>query len=109
MTEPGPLAEELTRFFGAAQAWVQRSILDPATARVATGSPECCQCPLCQVVEAVRGERPELLERFAEVQSSVAQLLRSLTEPGVEPTTEAPEPRVHKIDLSGESGEEDLR
>lgn len=87
MTETGPLAEEAARLLAAAQDWLHRAVLDPATAGVATGSPECCWCPLCQLVGAARGDRPELAERLAagltamtELQGALAGLLRSVTE-----------------------------
>jgi hypothetical protein len=101
MTEPGPLAEELAKFLGAAQDWLHRSVIDPATARVATGGEECCWCPLCQLVATVRGERPELVERWGEVQTAIGNLLRSMGETA-SPT--AAEPRVQRIDLSGTEG-----
>ena len=87
MTETGPLGEEAARLLAAAQEWLHRTVLDPATARVATGSPDCCWCPLCQLVAAARGDRPELAERLAvglaamtELQGALAGLLRSVTE-----------------------------
>lgn len=106
MTEPGPLAEELARFLGATHDWLQRSVLDPATARISTGAPECCWCPICQLVSAVRGDRPELLERLGEVQASIVSLLRTVTESAPTPTAPEAGPRVHKIDLSGAAGGE---
>lgn len=87
MTETGPLGEETARLLAAAQEWLHRTVLNPATARVATGSPECCWCPLCQLAVAARGDRPELAERLAaglsamtELQGALAGLLRSVTE-----------------------------
>src|SRR5690242_8676578 len=49
-SEPGPLAEEAARLVGAAQDWLHRVVADPDTARIATGAPECCWCPLCQLI-----------------------------------------------------------
>jgi len=99
MTEPGPLADELAKFLGAAQDWLHRSVLDPHTAGIATGSAECCWCPLCQLIATVRGDRPELLERWGEVQVAIANLLRTVGE-STKPAGPS-EPRVQKIDLSG--------
>ncbi|MFL6163089.1 MAG: hypothetical protein ACJ74U_12770 [Jatrophihabitantaceae bacterium] len=120
MTEPGPLGEEAARLFGAAQQWLHRVALDPATAKLATGSAECCWCPLCQLIAAARGERGELADRLAEamaamtdLQRALAGLLRSVTEPtsdrpardGAGP--DRPAHNVQKIDLSGQpAGEE---
>jgi len=109
VTETGPLGEEAARLLGAAQDWLHRTVLDPATARVATGSAECCWCPLCQLIAALRGNRPELTERMSEalteLQAALAGLLRSVTEPaaaGEQPPDERPARTVHRIDLSGE-------
>jgi len=111
MTEAGPLGEEATRLLGAAQDWLHRVVLDPGTAKVATGSPECCWCPLCQLIAAARGSRPELTERLSEalgalteLQAALAGLLRGVTEPAAagEPEAERPARTVHRIDLADE-------
>jgi hypothetical protein len=83
--EPGPLAEEAAKFIGAAQEWLHRVVLDPSTARVSTGSQECCWCPLCQLVCALRGERPELRERLGDVQVAVTGLLSALGQAAGQP------------------------
>src|SRR5439155_390062 len=36
-----------------------------ARAGIATGSPECCVCPLCRVIAAMRDPSPEFAERLA--------------------------------------------
>lgn len=118
MTEPGPLGEEAARLLGVAQQWLHRAVLDPATAKVATGAPECCWCPFCQLIAAARGDRPELAGRVSEamaamsdLQGALAGLLRSVTEsmPGSEAGTDRPQQDhpsggVQRIDLSGEDG-----
>jgi len=112
MTETGPLGEEAARLLGAAQEWLHRVVLDPATAKVATGSPECCWCPLCQLVAAARGDRPELAARLSdglaamtELQSTLAAVLRSMAEPTA--SAERPARTVHRIDLSDVDTETD--
>jgi hypothetical protein len=104
-TETGPLGEEAARLLGAAQDWLHRVVLDPATARVATGSPECCWCPLCQLIAAMRGNRPELTERLSEaltalteLQTALARLLRPAAEQPM--PDQRPARTVHRIDLS---------
>lgn len=78
--EPGPLAEEAARLVGAAQDWLHRVVGDPDTARIATGAPECCWCPLCQLIAMLRGERPDLVERLADAQTALAGTLRALAD-----------------------------
>jgi hypothetical protein len=55
----------------------------------ATGSPECCVCPVCRVISAMRDPSPDLAERLAsgagDLASVVAGLLRSLSRTGVRP------------------------
>jgi len=105
MTETGPLAEEAAKFLSAATDWLNRGVLDPATARIATGSPECAWCPLCQLIAALRGERPELAERWGELQVQLLSLLHAVTDSRPGPSAPAPTPadgpRLQHIDLSG--------
>jgi hypothetical protein len=62
---------------------------DCAGGSYATGSAECCVCPVCRVIAAMRDPRPELAERLAtgagDLAAGVASLLRSLTDPGSGP------------------------
>lgn len=79
---PGPLADEAARLVGAAQDWWHRTVgaAAGAGAGIATGSPECCWCPVCQAIATVRGERPDILERLAETQTALSGLLRALAD-----------------------------
>ncbi len=99
MTEPGPLSDELAKFLGAAQELLHRSVIDPSTAGLATGSAECCWCPLCQLISTIRGDRPELVERWGEVQTAIANLLRTAAQTST-PASPRAQPRVQRIDLS---------
>ncbi|HTZ45245.1 MAG TPA: hypothetical protein VMB79_15405 [Jatrophihabitans sp.] len=80
MTEPGPLAEEAARLLGAAQDWLHRTVTDPATARIATGDPECCWCPLCQLIAAVRDAHPDLAHQLTEALAPVLGALPPVLE-----------------------------
>jgi len=92
--EPGPLAEEAARLVGAAPDWLHRVVGEPDSPRIATGAPECCWCPVCQLIATLRGDRPELVERLAEAQTALAGVLRALADAakpaGREPTGDQP-------------------
>ncbi|KAB1914888.1 hypothetical protein [Micromonospora sp. AMSO31t] len=56
-----------------------------AGARFATGSQECCVCPVCRGIAALRDPSPEFAERLAtgagDLAAGVASLLRAFTPP----------------------------
>lgn len=102
----GPLAEEAAKLIGAAQDWLHRTLGDPATARLANGSQECCWCPVCQLIATLRGDRREVSDRLAEAQAAVAGLLHALADAagtaGATAGQRAGSPRVHRIRLDDE-------
>ncbi|MDQ1733762.1 MAG: hypothetical protein QOH56_13 [Pseudonocardiales bacterium] len=109
-SEPAPLGEEAAKLLAAAQEWFHRNLGQPSTSKIATGATECAWCPLCQLISALRGEQPELTERFVEAQAAVSGLLHALADAvssagstGRRPSGGA---RVHKIDL-GSADESD--
>lgn len=54
---------------------------NPSDYRVANGSPECCVCPVCRVIAAMRDPSPETAERLAtgagDLAAGVASFLRA--------------------------------
>jgi hypothetical protein len=74
--------EEAERLVAAALAAV--SMAAGSTAGFATGSAECCVCPLCKAIAAARDPDPDFAERLAtgagDVAAGVASFLRSFTE-----------------------------
>ena len=52
----------------------------------ATGSPECCVCPVCRVIAAMREPDGDIVERLAtgagDLATGITGLLRSLSRPG---------------------------
>ena len=60
----------------------------------ATGSEECCVCPVCRAIAAMREPNPEFAERLAtgaaDLATGVASLLRSLSRPTVDREEERP-------------------
>jgi hypothetical protein len=107
-SEPGPLADEAVKLIGAAQEWLHRVAGNSETARIANGSPECCWCPLCQLIATVRGDRPEVTERLAETQIALAGLFRALADTAVPNTPKtAGDSRVHPIRLDDDLSSDD--
>ncbi|MDQ1718974.1 MAG: hypothetical protein QOE89_2927 [Pseudonocardiales bacterium] len=109
-SEPAPLGEEVAKLLTAAQDWFHRNLGEPSTSKIATGAPECAWCPLCQLISALRGDQPELTERFVEAQSAVSGLLHALADAvsSAGSTGRRPSggPPVQKIDL-GSADESD--
>jgi hypothetical protein len=96
------LAAEFTKVVGAIQEWARKALPDSA---IGHGGPECQWCPICQFVNVVRGESPELGERVAAAGAAVAAAVRSLAEAAVAGAQREPDerprpaPRVQRIDL----------
>jgi hypothetical protein len=61
------------------------TLFGAARGPVATGDAECCVCPVCRVISAMRDPSPEFAERVAtgagDFAAGVASLLRSLSAP----------------------------
>jgi hypothetical protein len=72
-------------------------------ARYATGSAECCVCPVCRVIAAVREPSPEASERLAtgvgDLATGIASMLRSLS--GDRRAPEAPADSPNRDDPVG--------
>lgn len=105
MTAPGPLGDEARRLVEAAREWAVRAVPD---AHVATGSPECCWCPLCRTVAVLRGDRPEVTEKLAEVVTAAASALAAVLDatassaaPAAAPAAAATTPEEEKEKKEG--------
>ncbi len=67
-------------------------LLERLSTEPATGAASCVNCPVCAVLAALRGERPELAVRLAEHASGLVTVLRAVVEEGPTAPTEAPRP-----------------
>ena len=80
MREPREEAERLVAAALAAVSMAARS-----TTGFATGSAECCVCPLCKAIAAARDPDPDLAERLAtgagDLAAGVASVLRAFAPP----------------------------
>jgi len=65
--------------------------------RIATGTPECCVCPVCRGIAAVRDPGPEFAFRVAsganDIASGIASILRAFQGAAPRPRPEPPRPR----------------
>jgi hypothetical protein len=79
-------------------------VLDRMRTEPASESPEtCASCPICAVIAALRGERPELAARLAEHAAGLVAVLRAALEEGApapaaaDVTERPPARRVQRI------------
>ena len=77
-TEPGTVGEEAARLLDAVQHWARDALGSP---HLATGTPECTACPICQAVAVLRGERPEVNQRIVDLADAAAAFLRVARRP----------------------------
>ena len=92
----GSAAEEAARLLAAAEQWARTrgsSLLDSPS--LATGSPECTACPLCQAVAALRQVRPETVQHLLDAAGSLVAALRAAFPPPEPP----PSGHVERITL----------
>lgn len=94
---PGSLADEAMRLVGVVHDWTRQTFPPPLADE--HGGPECRWCPLCQFVAVVRGERPDVTARVAEVGSTLATALRAVVDAASSQAQPARPPRVQRINL----------
>jgi hypothetical protein len=78
-----PIREEAQRLVAVALTAASAAANGLAGAHLSTGSAECCICPICRLIAAMRDPSPEFADRLAEgaadLAAGVASLLRSLS------------------------------
>lgn len=91
----GSAAEEALRLLAAAQEWVRTRLDDE---HLATGTPACTSCPLCQAVGGLRHVGPDTVEHLMDSAASLVAALRSIVAPPAGPAPSASaSPRVEHI------------
>ncbi|MCZ7428180.1 hypothetical protein O7607_20790 [Micromonospora sp. WMMA1949] len=88
----GPLGGILSGVLGHTPPGAASAPETVAPAGFATGSPECCVCPVCRGIAALRDPSPEFAERLAtgagDLAAGVASLLRAFTPAEAERTAD---------------------
>lgn len=100
----GPFADMLAGAFGHRAAGPA-----PQTPPIATGSAECCVCPICRAIAAMRDPDPAFAERLAtgagDFAAGLASLMRSLS-PSATP---APSSRARETPRPGGAADDTWR
>ncbi len=95
----GSAAQEASRLFEAVQEWARHSAEGGVSEHVATGSAECQLCPICQLIGALRGTRPEVVEHLADAAGSLLAALRAAIDAHERDWTARRAPGVERIDI----------
>ena len=77
----------------AVHEWARARFGDADTAHIATGAPECAWCPLCQLISALRGDRPDVSDKLAAAATAVVEVMGSLLNP---PPGRTPDSAEHR-------------
>jgi hypothetical protein len=105
-TGPRPdLAAEIARAVAAVQEWA-RGVLPEAS--IGSGT-ECQWCPICQFVQLLRGDHPEVTEWLAGAGTAMTSALKAFADAATRAPDTAerrgrpqPTPRVERIELGDE-------
>ena len=78
-----PVREEAERLVAAALTVVSMAARALTDRGVATDAPECCICPVCRLISALRDPSPDVIDRIAagagELAAGVASVFRNLS------------------------------
>jgi Family of unknown function (DUF5304) len=97
----GPAADEASRLFEAVQEWAHRAGAAGASAgeHLATGSADCQLCPVCQLIGALRGTRPEVVAHLADAAGSILAAVRAAVDAHEHEWSSRRAPDVTRIDI----------
>lgn len=99
----GSAAEEASRLFEAVQDWARRTKTgagDPLGEHIATGSPECQLCPVCQLIGVLRTSRPEIVLHLADAAGSLLAAVRAAIDAHEREWSSRRSPGVERIDIT---------
>ncbi len=103
---PGPAAQA-RRLVEALGGWAPTRL--GTTEHLATGAPECEVCPVCQLIAALRGQRPDTLARLGEAWAAFLGVLTDHSHStSSSPTPSSPPPSSPTPEPEGEPHLADL-
>ena len=76
----------------AVHEWARARFGDAGSAHIATGAPECAWCPVCQLIAALRGDRPDVTDKLAAAATAVVDVVGSLLNPPPGRTSDSADP-----------------
>jgi hypothetical protein len=86
------VGEELRALLVAALDRVEPALDRLRSEPAGTDTGTCATCPVCAVIAALHGERPELAGRLAEHAAGLVAVLRAALEEGASPPADTPAP-----------------
>jgi hypothetical protein len=66
------------RLLDAVHDWARSTFGEAETSHLATGAAECTWCPVCQLIAALRGDRPDVTEKLATAATAAAAAIRAV-------------------------------
>ena len=95
----GSAAEEAARLLSALQDWARRTSGGATEVPIATGSPECRLCPLCQLIGLMRDTSPEVVDHLARAGDALLAAFRAAVVAHERSWAHGPAPDVQHIDI----------
>jgi hypothetical protein len=98
----GSAAQEATHLFEAVQEWAKRTAGagENVGEHIATGSPECQLCPVCQLIRMLGSGRPEIVQHLADAAGSVLAAVRAAMDAHEREWSSRKSSGVERIDIT---------